>query len=134
MPVAIDTLKATQRLKAAGFSDNQTKSLVATFAWGITENLATKDDIALVHKEMEALGKDINALDTKVDTSFAALDTKIDMSFAALDTKIDMSFAALDTKIDVSIDKLRNGMTIRLGGIMVGVITALKLFENFVAN
>ena len=37
MPVAIDTLKATQRLKAAGFSDNQTKSLVATFAWGITE-------------------------------------------------------------------------------------------------
>ena len=135
-----------------------------------TENLATKDNIALVHKEMEALGKDIDALDTKVDTSFAALDTKIDTSnaavqkdikaldtkidtsFAALDTKIDtsnaavqkdikalntkidMSFAALDTKIDVSIDKLRNGMTIRLGGIMVGVITALKLFENFVAN
>ena len=145
MPVAIDTLKATQRLKAAGFSDNQTKSLVATFAWGITENLATKDDIALVRKEMEVLGKDIDALDTKVDTSFAvldtkidtsfaALDTKIDTSFAALDTKVDTSFAALDTKIDASIDKLRNGMTIRLAGIMVGVITALKVFENFVAN
>ena len=69
MPVAIDTLKATQRLKAAGFSENQTKSLVATFAWGITENLATKDDIALVHKEMEILGKDIDALNTKIDTS-----------------------------------------------------------------
>ena len=163
MPVAIDTLKATQRLKAAGFSENQTKSLVATFAWGITENLATKDDIALVHKEMEILGKDIDALntkidtsnvevqkdnkaldtkidtsfaalDTKVDTSFAALDTKIDTSFVALDTKVDRSFAALDTKIDASIDKLRNGMTIRLGGIMVGVLTALKVFENFVAN
>ena len=145
MPVAIDTLKATQRLKAAGFSDNQTKSLVATFAWGITENLATKDDIALVRKEMEVLGKDIDALDTKfdtsfavldtkIDTSFAALDTKIDTSFAALDTKVDTSFAALDTKIDASIDKLRNGMTIRLAGIMVGVITALKVFENFVAN
>ena len=130
MPVAIDTLKATQRLKAAGFSDNQTKSLVATFAWGITENLATKDDIALVHKEMEVLGKDIDALDAKIDTSFAALDIKIDTSNAAVQKDI----KALDTKIDASIDKLRNGMTFRLAGIMVGVITALKVFENFVAN
>ena len=110
MPVAIDTLKATQRLKSAGFSENQTKSLVATFAGGITENLATKDDIALVRKEMEVLGKDIGALDTKIDTSIAAvqkdikaLDTKMDTSIAALDTKTDTSFAALDTKIDTSI-------------------------------
>ena len=110
MPVAIDTLKATQRLKSAGFSENQTKSLVATFAGGITENLATKDDIALVRKEMEVLGKDIGTLDTKIDTSIAAvqkdikaLDTKMDTSIAALDTKTDTSFAALDTKIDTSI-------------------------------
>ena len=113
MPVAIDTLKATQRLKSAGFSENQTKSLVATFAGGITENLATKDDIALVRKEMEVLGKDIGALDTKIDTSIAAvqkdikaLDTKMDTSIAALDTKTDTSFAALDTKIDTSIAAL----------------------------
>ena len=148
MSVAIDTLKATQRLKSAGFSENQTKSLVATFAGGITENLATKHDIALVQKEMEVLGKDIDALDTKIDTSIAAvqkdikaLDTKIDTSNAAvqkdikaLDTKIDTSFAALDTKIDTSIKNLRGDMTIRLGGIVLGGLTALKVFENFVAN
>ena len=130
MPVAIDTLKATQRLKSAGFSENQTKSLVATFAGGITENLATKHDIALVQKEMEVLGKDIDALDTKIDTSNAAVQKDI----KALDTKIDTSFAALDTKIDTSIKNLRGDMTIRLGGIVLGGLTALKVFENFVAN
>ena len=63
MSVAFDTLKAAQRLNAAGFSEDQAASLAATFAEGITENLATKDDIALVHKEMEVLGKDIKVLD-----------------------------------------------------------------------
>ena len=112
MSVAFDTLKAAQRLNAAGFSEDQAASLAATFAEGITENLATKDDIALVHKEMEVLGKDIKVLDTRIDTSIAAL----------------------DARIDTSIDKLRNDMTIRLGGIVLGGITALKLIENFLAN
>ena len=159
MSVAIDTFKATQRLNAAGFSENQTESLLATFAGGITENLATKDDIALVRKEMEVFGKDIKSLDTKIDTSIAAvqkdiksldtkidtsiaavqkdiksLDTKIDTSIAALDTKIDTSFAALDTKIDTSIKNLRGDMTIRLGGIVLAGFTALRVIENYMAN
>ena len=163
MSVAFDTLKAAQRLNAAGFSEDQAASLAATFAEGITENLATKDDIALVHKEMEVLGKDIKALDTRIDTSIAALDARIDTSiaavqkdikaldaridtsiaaldaridtsFGALDARIDTSFGALDAKIDTSIDKLRSDMTIRLGGIVLGGITALKLIENFLVN
>ena len=115
MSFAFDTLKAAQRLNAAGFSEEQAASLATTFAEGITENLATKDDIVLVHKEIEVLGKDIEALDTKIDTSIAGVQKDI---------------AALDTKIDTSIDKLRGDMTIRLGGIVVGGITVLKLIEN----
>ena len=133
MSFAFDTLKAAQRLNAAGFSEEQASSLATTFAEGITENLATKDDIVLVHKEVEVLGKDIKALDTKIDTSvagvqkdIAALDTKIDTSIAGVQKDI----AALDTKIDTSIDKLRGDMTIRLGGIVVGGITVLKVIEN----
>ena len=101
MSFAFDTLRAAQRLNAAGFSEEQAASLATTFAEGITENLATKDDIVLVHKEVEVLGKDIKALDTKIDTS---------------------------------INKLRGDMTIRLGGIVVGGITALKVIENILAN
>ena len=105
MSVAFDTLKAVHRLSAAGFSQEQAESLAATFAEGITENLATKDDLELVRK-------DIKALNTRIDTSIAAL----------------------DARIDTYIDKLRSDMTIRLGGIVLGGITALKLIENFLAN
>ena len=140
MPVAIDTLKATQRLKSAGFSENQTKSLVATFAGGITENLATKDDIALVRKEMEVLGKDIGTLDTKIDTSIAAvqkdikaLDTKMDTSIAALDTKIDTSIAAvqkdikaLDTKMDTSIAALDTKIDTSFAALDTKIDTSIK--------
>ena len=44
--VAFDTLKAATRLQEeAGFKENQARVLVATFAEGIVENLATKQDL-----------------------------------------------------------------------------------------
>ena len=134
MSVAYDTLKAANRLSAAGFPQDQAESLAAIFSESITENLATKDDLELVRK-------DIKTLDAKIDTSIAALDTKIDTSIAAvqkdiksLDTKIDTSTAALDTKIDTSIAKLSRDLTIKLSYIVVGGITALKVIENYILN
>ena len=137
MSVAFDTLKAARRLSAAGFTDEQAETLAGTFAEGITENLATKDDIALVRKDVEAL-------DAKIDTSVEAL--RKDMK--ALDTKIDTSvealhkdMKALDTKIDTSIEGLRKDMiamkkdmTIMLGSIMVGGIVVMTLFDRLLGN
>ena len=116
MSVAYDTLKAANRLSAVGFPQDQAESLAAIFSEGITENLATKDDLELVRK-------DIKTLDAKIDTSIAALDTKIDTSTAALDTKIDTSNA-----------KLSRDLTIKLSYIVVGGITALKVIENYILN
>ena len=108
MSVAFDTLKAARRLSAAGFSQEQAETLAGTFAEGITENLATKDDIALVQK-------DIEALDAKIDTSVKALDQKIDNSVAAL--RKDMI-------------ALKKDMTILLGSIMVGGIVVMTLLDR----
>ena len=105
MSVAYDTLKAANRLSAAGFPQDQAESLAAIFSEGITENLATKDDLELVRK-------DIKTLDAKIDTSIAALDTKIDTSNA----------------------KLSRDLTIKLSYIVVGGITALKVIENYILN
>ena len=53
MAVAFDTLKAATRLQnEAGFNEKQARVLVATFAEGIGENLATKDDVAMLRNEM----------------------------------------------------------------------------------
>ncbi len=46
-PHAFDTLKAATRLQEeAGFDETKARVLVSTFAEGMVENLATKDDIA----------------------------------------------------------------------------------------
>ena len=145
MTVAFDTLKAAQRLSNVGFSQEQASTIVITFVESITENLATKDDLELVRKDIAALETKIDtsiaALETKIDTSIAALDTKIDTSIAALDTKIDTSIAALDTKIDTSITALRQDMSefkkemkIMLGSIMVAGITVMTMVMTFLAN
>ena len=112
MTVAFDTLKAVQRLSAAGFSEKQAASLAATFAEGINENLATKDDLELVRmdieKDIELVRKDIKALDTKIDTPIEGL------------------------RKDMTV--LKKDMTINLSGIVVAGITVLKVTEKFLAN
>ena len=123
MSVAFDTLKAARRLSAAGFTDEQAETLAGTFAEGITENLATKDDIALVRKDVEAL-------DAKIDTSVEAL--RKDMK--ALDTKIDTSVAALDAKIDTSLEALQKDMKIWLGSLMVVGVVAVTVLDRLLGN
>ena len=61
--VAFDTLKAATRLQnEAGFSEKQARALVNTFAEGIAENVATKQDLTAL-----ATKQDLTALATKQD-------------------------------------------------------------------
>ena len=54
--VAFDTLKAATRLREeAGFDETKARVLVSTFAEGMVENLATKDDIAALRREIATL-------------------------------------------------------------------------------
>ena len=54
--VAFDTLKAATRLQEeAGFDETKARVLVSTFAEGMVENLATKDDIAGLRREIATL-------------------------------------------------------------------------------
>ena len=58
MAVAFDTLKAATRLQnEAGFNEKQARVLVATFAEGIGENLATKDDVTMLRSETGHQGR-----------------------------------------------------------------------------
>ena len=56
MAVTFDTLKAATRLREeGGFSEKQATELVATFADGFVENLATKDDVEHLRGDVEKL-------------------------------------------------------------------------------
>ena len=51
--VALDTLKASRRLRDAGFEEAQAEALVGAFTEDIGERLATKDDVALLGSTLE---------------------------------------------------------------------------------
>ena len=68
--------------------------------------------VAILGSSFTVLGmmlRQINRLDTKIDTKIDALDTKIDTKIDALDTKI----SALDTKVDTKIGALDTKMSRR---------------------
>lgn len=51
--VTLDTLKASRRLRDAGFEEAQAEALVGAFTEDIGERLATKDDVALLGSTLE---------------------------------------------------------------------------------
>ena len=50
-----DTLRATRQLQEAGFPEPQADALVATFADGFGEHLATKNDVGLLRAELREM-------------------------------------------------------------------------------
>ena len=111
MAVAFDTLKAATRLQnEAGFNEKQAHVLVATFAEGIGENLATKEDVAALRSEM-ATKEDVAALRSEMATKEDIAVLRGEMAVLRGEMR-----------------ELEQRMTIRLGAMIaaaVGIIVAL---------
>ncbi len=73
----LDTLKATRQLQEAGFPEPQADALVATFADGFGENLATKHDIALLKQDIAAVRTEIEAVRTELRAEIALQGTEL---------------------------------------------------------
>ena len=113
MAVPIDTLKAATRLREeGGFDERQATALVATFADGFVENLATKDDVEHLRGDVE-----------KLETSLRG-----EMGKMALRTDLEKT----EAKLMGEMSKLSQRLTVRFGGAVgaaVGILVALdKLF------
>ena len=99
---AFDTLSIANELeKDYGFEPRQAQGTATMMHRHLVGNVATKGDIVLVRKDVEALDK-------KIDASVKALDGKI----GALEEKITMK------------------MTIRLGGLIIGVFVFFEAFNR----
>ena len=81
--------------------------------------------VAILGSSFTVLGmmlRQINRLDTKIDTKIGALDTKI----SALDTKVDTKIGALDTKMSRRFDAMGRGLSdirervARIEGYLIG--------------
>ena len=107
--LAFDTHKAVKTLREAGFEEGQAEAVVATFGNAMSEDMATKTDVAALKTDVAALKTDVAAL--KID--IAAL--KTDM--LALEQRLTVR---LYTTILTGV-----GLMIAANGIM---LAAFKLF------
>ncbi len=111
MAVTFDTLKAATRLREeAGFSKRQATTLVATFADGILESLATKADVAALRSDMEQMEVGLRSDMEKMETRLRGDMGKNEASLLG------------------EMHKLRHQMTVRFGagiGAAVAIIVAL---------
>ena len=112
--VAFDTLKASQRLRKAGFAEDQANALVAAFAEDIGANLATKDDIALLRKDLEMLRQsvqqDIDALRQEMTSENAAIRKDMASENAAIRKEMASENAALRKDMDALRKSVEHGM------------------------
>ena len=99
MAVAFDTLRAATQLQEAGFREAQAHALV-TFAEDVTENLATKDDLA--------------KLEAKMDAQFG----KVDAEFGKVYAEFGKVYAEFDN-VRSEMAVLKRDIIIWLGGLMI---------------
>ena len=59
--LAFDTHKAVKTLREAGFEDGQAEAVVATFGNAMSEDMATKTDVAALKTDVAALKTDVGA-------------------------------------------------------------------------
>ena len=58
-PVTFDTLSAAQGLREIGFDHIQAEGIVTTISTAVSQTVATKTDLVLVHKDIDGLRKDV---------------------------------------------------------------------------
>ena len=131
MAVTIDTLKAATRLREeGGFDERQATALVATFADGFVENLATKDDVEHLRGDVEKLEVSLRGDIDHLRGDVEKLETSLrgDMEKMALRTDLEKT----EAKLMGEMSKLSQRLTVRFGGAVgaaVGILVALdKLF------
>lgn len=84
MAVAFDTLKAATRLREeAGFDERQARVLVATFAEGIGESLATKEDLGNTDAEA-TLRKDLESTKTTLQGQMREFEQRMTVRLGAM--------------------------------------------------
>ena len=145
MAVTFDTLKAATRLREeGGFSEKQATELVATFADGFVENLATKDDVEHLRADVEHLCGDVEKLEVSLrgDIDHVRGDVahlRGDMEKLETSLRGDLEKMALRTDLEKTeakmmgeMSKLAHRLTVRLGGAIgaaVAILAAVvKLF------
>ena len=143
--VTFDTLKASHRLRDAGFEEQKADALVNAFAEDIGANLATKDDIALLRKEMaggfSAVRQEIDALRKDTDKEFVSVRQEMASGFAAVRQEMASEFAAVrnemalrEERMNARLDRQTTRLTLLAAGLAGLILTAIGIATGVLAT
>ena len=125
--VAFDTLKASRRLRDAGFEEKQANALVYAFAEDIGANLATKDDIALLKGDIALLRRDM-------DSGFESLRKDMTTEIESLRKDMTSENAALRQDMDLLEQRLKLRIALAVGGATTMILTALGIIAGIIVS
>ena len=156
--VAFDTLKAATRLREeAGFDETKARVLVSTFAEGMVENLATKDDIAGLRREMATLAtrEDLAALRgemhemgaglrdemhqiegnlrgemKRMDAEMHQIEANLRGEMKRMDASLRGEISKVDASLRGEISKVQERLTVRLGGAIAAAVAILVAVDK----
>lgn len=119
---AFDTLKAATQLQEAGFEEDKARALVSTFAQGMVENLATKQDLAALatKEELASLRGELGLLRAEV----ATLATREELT--GLRSHMDQTATSLRAEIS----KVQERMTVRMGTAIAAAVAILVTVDK----
>ena len=134
--IAFDTLEFVKRLRAANFSEAQAEAMVEAIAAVVTEQLATKADIAELRRE---LGGDINELRRYLEAGLEAGRSNLETQNAALRRDLEAQIEGVRRDLEAQIEGVRHDVaelrreikeseyrvTIRLGGMLAAAIAVV---------
>ena len=125
--VAFDTLKASRRLRDAGFEEKQADALVNAFAEDIGANLATKDDIALLKGEIASLRRDMTS-------GFES--QRKDMTTGFESQRKDMTTEIASVRQDMALleQRLKLRIALAAGGATTMILTALGIIAGIIVS
>ena len=152
--VAFDTLKAATRLQEeAGFDETKARVLVSTFAEGMVENLATKDDIAGLRREIATLAtkEDLATLRGEMHQMGASLRDEMhqmgaemhqieaslrgemhqmDAEMHQIEASLRGEMKRMDASLRGEISKVQERLTVRLGGAIAAAVAILVAVDK----
>jgi hypothetical protein len=113
--IAFDTLEFAKRLRGAEFTEKQAETLAAAVAEIIESRLATKEDIALLQRDMKE-----TELRLREDIALMQRDLREDMALMQRDLREDMALMQRDLK-ELEL-RLKHDLTLRLGAMLAAGI------------
>ena len=138
--VAFDTLKAATRLQEeAGFDETKARVLVSTFAEGMVENLATKDDIGGLRRELTTLATkeelatlrgEMHQMDANLRGEMKQMDASLRGEMKQMEARLRGEMKQMDANLRGEISKVQERLTVRLGGAIAAAVAILVAVDK----